>query len=177
MKSDVVYIDSKGNGFREAIEQTQKTVVFAGLNESESLSLQLLTEELISLVRSVTGEVKASFWLESTGKDFELHVSTETVMDKEKRHQLIESSTSRKNEASKGFLGRLRDAFEEAILSDADNQDINLTSGEMADLPSGTLGLPDWDEYERSILKMVADQVKISIRGGKVEVIICKSFS
>ena len=30
MKSDVIKIDSKGNGFREAIEQTGKTAVFTG---------------------------------------------------------------------------------------------------------------------------------------------------
>lgn len=177
MKSDVINIDSRGNGFREAIEQTGKTAAFAGLDESDSISLQLLTEEVISLVRSITGEVKAAFWLESNGKAFELHVSTETVMDSEKRRQLIESSTSRKNEASKGFLGRLRDAFEEALVSDAEHRVIDLSMDEISTLPSGTLGLPDWDEYERSILKTVADQIKISIRGGKVEVIICKDFS
>ena len=99
------------------------------------------------------------------------------LMDREKRRQLIASSTERKNEASRGFLGKLRDVFEEALLSEADHQDIDLTSEEMADLPSGTVGLPDWDEYERSILNRVADQVKISIRGGRVEVIICKHFS
>ena len=46
MKSDVIKIDSRGNGFREAITQTVKTAVFTGLDENESLDLQLLTEEM-----------------------------------------------------------------------------------------------------------------------------------
>ena len=33
MKSDVISIDSRGNGFREAIEQTGKTAAFNGLDQ------------------------------------------------------------------------------------------------------------------------------------------------
>ena len=139
MKSDVIRIDSKGNGFREAIVQTDKTAVFVGLNQDQSLDLQLLTEEMLSLVRSVTGEVKASFWIESEAKAFELHMTAKTVMDREKRRQLIESSTSRKNEAATGFLGRLRNAFEEAMASEADNQYVDMSLDEIADLPGGKL--------------------------------------
>ena len=121
MKSDVIKIDSRGNGFREAISQTGKTAVFTGLDANESLDLQLLTEEMLSLVRSVTGEVEASFWIESENKAFELHLTTQTVMDKEKREQLIASSTSRKNDAATGFLGKLRDKLEEAMTAKAEH--------------------------------------------------------
>ena len=34
-----------------------------------------------------------------------------------------------------------------------------------------------WDEYERSILLSVADNVSISIRGGFVEMVISKKFA
>ena len=177
MKSDVISIDSMGNGFREAIEQTGKTAAFNGLNQSESLDLQLLTEETLSLVRSITGEVRADFWIESENRTFELHLSTETVMDKEKRRELIESSTTKKNEAATGFLGKLRNAFEEAMTSEVDRQDVDLCEDVIADLPSGVLGQAEWDGYERSILQTVADQVKIGIRGGKVDVTIRKHFA
>ena len=170
MKSDVIKIDSRGNGFREAIEQTGKTAVFTDLNADESLHLQLLTEEMLSLVRSVTGEVEASFWIESEGKDFELHMTTQIVMDKEKRRQLIESSTSRKNEAATGFLGKLRDKLEEAMTAE-----VNYPENDFPD--HGVLGEQDWDGYERSILQTVADQVKIGIRRDTVEVTILKRFA
>ena len=177
MRSDVIKIDSKGNGFREAIAQTVKTAVFTGLDGNESLDLQLLTEEMLSLVRSVTGEVEASFWIESEGKTFELHMTTQTVMDKEKRQQLIESSSSRKNEAAKGFLGKLRDKLEEAMTAEVDRQATDLSEEVISDLPQGVLGEQDWDGYERSILQTVADQVKIGIRRDTVEVTILKRFA
>ena len=176
MKSDVIVIDSKGHGFGEAIAQTEKTAKFVGLDKSESLDLQLLTEEMLSLVRSVTGEMKASFWIESEGKAFQLHMTTETVMDKEKRFQLIESSTSHRNEAATGFLGKLRDALEEAMTAEADRQTVDLPMDVIDDLPVNSAEIADWDGLERSILQSAADQVKIGIRGGVVDVTICKRF-
>ena len=177
MKSDVIKIDSRGNGFREAITQTGKTAVFTDLDENESLDLQLLTEEMLSLVRSVTGEMEASFWIESKGKAFELHMTTKTVMDKEKRQQLIESSSSRKNEAATGFLGKLRDKLEEAMTAEVDRQATDLSEEVISDLPHGVLGEQEWDGYERSILQTVSDQVKIGIRRDNVEVTILKRFA
>ena len=176
MKSDVIKIDSRGNGFREAISQAGKTAVFTGLDANESLDLQLLTEEMLSLVRSVTGEVEASFWIESENKAFELHLTTQTVMDKEKREQLIASSTSRKNEAATGFLGKLRDKLEEAMTAKAEHPENDFPDELLSDLPHGVLGEQEWDGYERSILQTVADQVKIGIRGDNLEVIIVKRF-
>ena len=176
MKSDVITIDSRGNGFGEAIAQTGKTAKFVGLDQAESLDLQLLTEEMLSLVRSVTGEVEASFWIESKGKAFQLHMTTKTVMDKEKRFQLIESSTSHRNEAASGFLGKLRDALEEAMTAEVDRQDMDLPMDVASDVSGYSTQKPDWDGFERSILQSVADQVKIGIRGGVVDVTIYKRF-
>ena len=45
------------------------------------------------------------------------------------------------------------------------------------DLPSHPIEETEWDGLERSILKKVSDQVKISIRGGEVEMTVLKSFN
>ena len=176
MKSDVIRIDSNGGGFEQAQEEIEKFSSFNGLSQKETLHLQLLKEEMLSLIRSLTGQMQSLLWIEGENRAFELHLTTKTVMDQEKRRLLIESSTSRKNEAATGFLGKLRNAFEEAMTAEADRQFVNLPLDVVADLPGGALGEADWDGYERSILKNVADQVKIGIRGGEVDVTICKRF-
>ena len=139
MKTDVISIDNREHGFSEALSQTLKAAAFRDLDNKQTLQLRLCTEEMLSLARSVTGELAATFWLESEGKDFELHLSTKTVMDAEKRKLLIDSATSRKNEAANSFL--------------------------------------EWDKYEQSILGRVADDVKIAIRGGVVDMTVSKSFA
>ena len=121
----------------------------------------------------MTGELEATFWLESMGKHYELHLSTKTVMDREKRDHLLASASSRKNEAAGTFLGKLRDAFEEAMVSDVD---YSIPDIAMDDMVNRNIEIPEWDEYEQSILRRVADEVKIGSRGGTVDMTVFKSF-
>ena len=86
---------------------------------------------------------------------------------------LFRSASSRKNEAAGTFLGKLRDAFEEAMVSDVD---YSIPDIAMDDMVNRNIEIPEWDEYEQSILRRVADEVKIGIRGGTVDMSVFKSF-
>ena len=173
MRSDIINIDNCGNGYQDALDQTAKAAQFRDLSRKEALRLRICAEEMLSLARSVTGELQARFWLESEGKKFDLHLSTKTVMDREKRENLIASATSRRNEAANSFLGKLRDAFEAAMVSEQDN---SIPEDVLDDLANHPIEIPDWDEYEQSILRNAADTVKIAIRGGFVDMTVSKSF-
>ena len=178
MKSDVILIDNRGSGYREAIEETKKVADYQKLNLSDSLYLQLITEEMLSMLHSVAGEVKASFWLETEDNVFTLNVTTQTVLDSEQRYLLISSSTSRKNEITKSFLGRLRDAFEEALTSEAERTTFELPDCiSPSDLPSGSFEADEWDGYERSVLFKLADNIKIAIKGKQVTMTVRKQVS
>lgn len=175
MQSDIVSIDSSGKGFQRALEQATKVAAFKGLSEMDTRQLQVLTEEMLSLAHSITGLDKASFWIDFETVQADLHLNTQAVLDKEKRAELIASSTSRKNEASKSFLGWLRDQFEEAMTADADH--FTPSNDILSDLPHGTYDEPEWDGYERSILKRLADDVKIGIQGNTVDITVSKRFN
>ena len=173
MRSDIINIDNCGNGYQDALDQTAKAAQFRDLSRKEALRLRICAEEMLSLARSVTGELQARFWLESEGKKFDLHLSTMTVMDREKRENRIASATSRRNEAANSFLGKLRDAFEAAMVSEQDN---SIPEDVLDDLANHPIEIPEWDEYEQSILRNAADTVKIAIRGGFVDMTVSKSF-
>ena len=177
MKSDVIKIDNAGKGFEKALAETKKVAVYRELSGKAVLHLELMTEEMLCLVRSVTGEMQASFWIEAEGAQYDLHVTTKTVMDKEKRNQLISSASSRKNEAAKTFLGYLRNAFEEAMAAEADHPYNNIPEEILDDLANHPIEDPEWDGYERSVLRKVADNVAISIRGGVVDMTVSKDFA
>ena len=178
MKSDVIIIDNQGNGFEKTIEEARKVAAYEGLNHKESLHLQLCAEEMLSLVRSVTGELKASFWIESEGRTFCLNMSTQTILDREKRAQLLASSTSGKNEAAKSFLGQLRNMFEQAMTAEAKHNS-DLPDDVLDDLANHTIECtdPEWDEYEQSTLKKLANTIKIGIRGDAVDMTVVASFA
>ena len=178
MKSNVITIDNQGNGFENAIEEARKVAAYEALSHKGSLHLQLCAEEMLSLVRSVTGELKASFWIEAENKTFCLHMSTQTVLDREKRAQLLASSTSGKNEAAKSFLGQLREMFEQALTAEADHAS-ELPDDVLDDLPNHTIECtdPEWDEYEQSTLRKLANTIKIGIRGNAVDMTVITSLT
>jgi hypothetical protein len=178
MKSNIVIIDNQGHGYDEAILETKKVSEYNGLDYKNSIRLQLCAEELLSMARSITGEIKASFWIENEQAQYELHLATETVMDKEKRDLLIAASSSRKNEAADSFLGKLRNMFESAMAGSPDHSD-DVPDDALSDLANHTIECTDeeWDGYEQSTLRRLADTIKIGIRGDKVEMTVIKSFA
>ncbi|MEE3468177.1 MAG: hypothetical protein VZQ83_07035 [Eubacterium sp.] len=175
MKSDVISIDNQGNGLDAAKKETERVAEYQGLDTKQTLHLQLCAEEMLCLARSVTGEMKAEFWIECEDKHFDLHMTTKTVLDKAKRETLIAASTSRKNEATGTFLGRLRNAFEEAMLDETDTYTY-IPNEAMADMANRMIDDTDWDQYEQSVLRKVADQIKISVVGRKVDMTIVKNY-
>ena len=177
MRSDTIKIDNTGIGFGEAVAETKKVAAYTGLNEKKALRLQLMTEEMLSMARSVTGEMQASFWLENEGTKYTLHMSTKTVLDKDARYELISAATSRKNEAAKSFLGKLRDFFEEAMAAESDHEFVDLPAEIWDDIAGRVVEDTEYDGYERSVLRMLADDIKIGIRGGLVEMTISKDFA
>ena len=91
-------------------------------------------------------------------------MTTSTVTDKKVRKELLASSSSGRNDASRSFLGRLRSAFESARAAKDDGLCFDLSGG-------------SWDGYERSVLLRLADNVRIAIRGGKVRMTVSKTFT
>ena len=178
MKSNVISIDNHGNGYDKTIEETRKVAVYEGLDHRNSLKLQLCAEEMMSLARSVTGEMSASFWIETNNGQFDLHMSTKTSMNREKRAQLLSTATSGKNAISGSFLGFLRNKLEDAMTGDPDYSD-NLPDDLLDDLANHTIECtdPEWDKYEQSTLRRLADHIQIGIRGGTVDMTVTKSFA
>lgn len=177
MRSDDIKIDNKGNGFSDAIFVTQKMAEIQGLNHKESLHLQLFAEEMLSMARSITGELEAEFFVDADGKKFALNMSTNTVMSKEKRDLLLSASSSRKNDAANTFLGVLRDAFEEAMLDTGDKTCYALPNDIASDITGRYIENDEWDRYESSILLKLVDDVRIAIKGKKVCMTVTKDFT
>ena len=174
MKSDVILITNHGDGFEQALEETRTVSAYKGLEGKDALHLLLFTEEMLSIARIVAGDMTARFWIETEGNNFELHMTTRSVLDKKKRAQLIEASTSRENEAANSFLGKIRDSFEQAMASDDIYDEVPYEV--LPDIVGREIADPEWDEYECSSLRKMADKVKISIRGNVVDITVRKSF-
>jgi hypothetical protein len=152
------------------------------------------------MMRSITGEPEGTFWIEDNEGLYELHLQVRTRLSDEKREQLLSVSSSGKNESAKGLMGRLRDFFywngddlaigeSTLLLPDAFEHSSSPTldwewSMKRYETALYTMVKQNdpaakeaWDELEKSVVKNVADDVKVFIRSGVVEMVIIKKLA
>lgn len=196
MKTDMIVVSSAGNQIEKALEQVEKVAAYKGLAPKDTLHLRLLTEEMMGMMRSITGEKEGEFWIEDQNGVYQLHLRVNTPMNFAKRDQLLSASKSGKNDAARGLMGRLRDFFDQS----ADAPSIPLYHGEiLGEYTGSTLdwewsmmayqnelrsrvdkdeqAREMWDELEKSVVTHVADDVKVAIRGQQAEMIIVKKLA
>ena len=202
MQSYMVYVNNRGKGYMEALQQTEAAANYRSLSKKDAMHLRLLTEEMMGLLKALTGERAAEFWIESEGSAFRLHLKTWTEMNNNKRRQLLAVTTSGENAAATGVLGKLRDLYErmieptdaempymylngwsgsEGLSMDANTaiiQSVSLTAQSVWSLRRCINNGPqeDWDGLEKSIIANIADDVEIGIASNTVEMTVVKTF-
>ena len=117
MRSAPVTVTGEGVGINDALTMTENIARETGLGHKETLHLRLLAEELFGLIRSIAGEVEATYWIENADQSFELHMTSAVKMTDEIREQLISASSDKKNAAAKGFMGKVRVMIIDALFS------------------------------------------------------------
>ena len=202
MKTDVITVSSRGSQMETALAQVEKVAAYKGLSQKNTLHLRLLTEEMMGMMRSITGETKGWFWIEDEDNIFQLHLQVETRMTSAKRDELLAASTTGKNESARGLMGWLRDFFDRSADEDVAAVSSPLMMPDMYEHYSGSPSLDwewsmsryqeelaprvqnkdknaleAWDQMEKSVVSHVADEVKVAIRGQMTEMVIYKKIA
>ena len=199
MKTDVISVSGQKKMMETAIGQADKVAAYKGLSEKDAMHLRLLTEEMMGLMQSVTGASEGEFWIEDEDGEYRLHLLVRTLLSAEKKEQLLSVSASGKNESAKGLMGRLREFFDWGIDEDITSNSLFLpdmyehTSSPMLDwewsmrqyetalsarVAKDEPGAQEaWDELEKSVVKKVADDVKVYLRRGTAEMVILKKLA
>lgn len=205
MKTDVIEITANGTGFTRVLEETERAAAYRGLEPKQALRLRLLAEEMTGMLKTLVGDERFRYWIETEGRVFSLHLETQTIVTRALREALLKASSSGKNAAAKGFMGRLREilttmseSYVPAAVAemgygysyvDVIDFDESMDMSPNAMLYGWSLRAyrdavtenkekePEkWDELEKSITAKLADDVKIFIRRNNVEMVIEKTF-
>lgn len=202
MKSRVIRVRSTGEGMDEALRQAELAAEAYDLPHKDALHLRLLGEEMMGMLRAVTGEMYSDFWVEEDKGTFSLHLSTDTQMYLDKREELLALSSTGKNAAAKGFMGKIRSVIDAFATPEVQGVPSFLSLGLTSAGADGAFLLYDaaadwslnayraglesrqdssetaeaWDELEKSVVAKLADDVSVAIRGNNVELIIYKTF-
>ena len=112
MKTDFISVSGNGRRSEEALRQAEKVAAYKELSPKGAMHLRLLTEEMMGMVWSITGEPDGLFWIEEDDGEYELHLKVRALLNEEKREKLLAASTTGKNESARGIMGRLRQFFD-----------------------------------------------------------------
>ncbi|MCR5592963.1 MAG: hypothetical protein K6F79_04350 [Saccharofermentans sp.] len=193
IKSRGFQLESTGDDASEVLSEAVEFGKLINLGHKDSLMLRLLTEETMSMLRTLTGEVKCELTFIEEDGVVSINLETDTLMDANKRAELLAASKSGKNAFSKGIMGKVREAFEVAFTLPAGVDISNYCT------PAMMMGVPyeceseqvmdtlywslstykknveekgedseSWDELEKSIVSNIADDVQVGIRGEHV---------
>lgn len=201
MKTDVIAVTGSERDLEAALAQSEKMAVYEELSPRNAIQLRLLTEEMMQMMHSITGAMEGEFWIENEGNAYQLHLAANTRLTSGKRAQLLSTATSGKNESAKGLMGRLRDLFDRSADEDVAQYTSMLMNQGFAERGAGSpmdwewsmvqyqTALNDsmensvegaqeaWDELEKSVVAHAADDVTVSLRGNRVEMIIYKQMT
>ena len=191
MKSDVIAVSSKRDCTDAVLSETERAAAYRQLSYKGAMHLRLLAEEMMNMMRAITGDVEGEFWIESTGKQFELHLHTNTTVDYAKREKLLSASTSGRNEANRGLMGKIRAIFDPIegvptmleVNPDGTGADMVWTLRAyqqqiaLAMQRNEENAAEKWDELEKSVVSHIADEVKVSVRSHEAEMTVYKELA
>ena len=116
MQTDKIQVLSNGQGMEAALAESEKYAAYMGIEGKAAIHLRLLTEELLGMVRAITGDFKAYFWIENQeGGGYRIHLDAETPMNLDKKTELISLSSKGVNNVLGGFMGKIRDMVENGL--------------------------------------------------------------
>ncbi len=201
MKTDVIAVSDSEATLQSALLQTEKMAAYEDLSAKGALQLRLLTEEMMQMVNSIAGSMEGEFWIENEGNAYQLHLVANMRLTSGKRAALLSASTSGKNASARGLMGRLRDLFDRGADEDVARYSSTMLNQGLAEMgPSAPMdwewsmiqyqrslsvsvenqeegAREAWDELEKSVVAHAADEVKVSLKGNRVEMIIYKQLS
>ncbi|MBQ7216627.1 MAG: hypothetical protein IJS39_11675 [Synergistaceae bacterium] len=205
MKAQGIKISNTGENMDEALNITEKAAESMGLNSRDTLRLRLLAEEMMSMVRAITGSFTADFWLEHEGRNCKMILSAKSDLDYGKRSEFLSVSTSGKNTAKVGIMEKIRGIFEAGLYGMEQSfaaqaeygvgmygvgmmgaADAGMTEAIYAwsmqkykdEIAANRTEYPDvWDELEKSIIANIADDVSVGARKDGVMLVVQKNFS
>ncbi len=194
MKTDVIVISNDGNNMEAVLDQVDALAAYRSLSPKNAMHLHLLAEETLAMMRAITGDISGEFWIEAQDDVYALHLKVDTLTDAHRREQLLSASTTGKNEATRGFMGKIRALFQPS--PEAPMFISGFAGGAPQMYGSYTWSMEDyrnqlkqyreqnaegsqeaWDELEKSVVSRVADDVKVSILGRTVEMTIVKRMA
>lgn len=196
MKSNECMLSGKRSDIDKALKEVEKFAQYNELSHKETLQLRLLAEEMMGIQNGVMGFVNGKFYLENQGRTYNVYLHTEIDVSRHQavQEKLVEMSTTGKNAAYTGFMGKIRKLMDDMASNSMEGYyQIDSNMGETVMLTSPVVDydriwelskyreqvkkkVEQWDELEKSIVASIADELIVGSRNDYVDLIAVKKF-
>ena len=191
-------IDNTEEKTAAAIKMADEFINDQNIDRKKAIHLRLAAEETVGMIRSMSSDLKALFWMEKDEDGYKVRLSARMDMDRKKKRELLSVSSSGQNAARKGFMGKIRELIENGTLSYDEIMkqqqlyggvymgyglspevamggvpyawSLSQYKGALAD--SGKAAAAERDELEKSIVANIADEVIVGVEKDRVEMTI-----
>ena len=215
MKSTIININNDTDNLNVIFDETQKISAYVNLDQKQALRLRLLSEELVGMLKELSGNFEGEFWVEAEDLNIDLIVRIYVIdaMDNKTKKSFIDVSSQKKNAAAKGIMGKIRDVVENMMYPEdaaltsncitselgvdamlySENQNDETENTDAENIVDNIMldnswslnnykhkqreNKGTWDEIEKSIIANIADDVKVSVKGKDVMIIVSKNFA
>ncbi len=198
MNINKIRVDNKGNGAETVLTDVEFYAQRSGLGDRSCRQIRLAAEELMELVKNISGTFEADFSAEITNRRCELSLVTDTVSDPAKKAQLIQAGQFKTGVADKlrrflqsdyKNLKEQEDILDDLGIKKADAallEEIGHSSFEDAYVWTlGSYGMKaydshvldddaGWAEIGQSILANLADDIRVFVFDDRVEITVIK---
>lgn len=117
MTTEKIKITNADSDIHRALELTENFSQTLNLNAKTASRLRLLTEEMLSMVRSIAEDFTAEFYIEEENHVCKFHLNAKSDLNYGKRKDLLSVSTHGKNLAPMGIMDKIRELFEAGLYS------------------------------------------------------------
>ena len=191
MKSDIIKISRDEDNLKQILCETQKTAEYANLDAKQTIRTHLIAEEFVGMLKELSQDFEGEFWIEREDLCFSFMVRLyiNEIMDMQTKRRFIEVSSSKKNAAAKGIMGKIRDVVENMLYPENAVYSPSFIAYQLETAvlynDQWTLNRyrdaereneEPWDELEKSIIANLADDVIVAVKGSNVEISIIKNF-
>lgn len=199
MKSNICKIENGIKDLEAILAESEKMASYNGLTQNQTLQLRLLCEEVDGMLPRILGDFDGDFWIEYEEGVCKLNIAIEfRDFSTEKKKELIEVSSNKKNASTKGIVAKICSAIEDFFLNDGNYEPYDMESScyhfpsefyhgvdyyhlwgyeQYKSAASQEDKKENWDELEKSIITSIADDVIVGVRGKKANIVIIKKFA
>lgn len=167
-RTDTLSLDGDVSGcVKLVVEEAAKFSEFHGLKSGEQSTIELLSEELLSLVNAMSGEMIGRFWIEGNRHKINIHLRSTIDMDARKKAEILGIAREGKNSVFIGLANRVRELVYNGM---------GEFGGVSFSLKKNGV-IKESDGLEKVLITKLSDDVLVSVMGNKVEIIVIKRFA